>query len=141
MDLFGSYWLGLTDIKKNPSGLEWTDGSILDYLNFENQSETIGKCIMIKRLEDPNVIKTVHDNFGSVFRIDYILQEGNIITEFDSTTTFNTYYRDENTIYDNTNINGDKVEIQPDGSVPFTNGWGWTFSTNRVKWSAEDCST
>jgi hypothetical protein len=66
---------------------------------------------MIKRLEDPNVAKTVLDN-GSVYRIDYFSQEGSIITEFDSPTTFKTYYRDENTIYDNTDVvNGDKVEI------------------------------
>jgi hypothetical protein len=68
MDLAGSYWLGLTDIKKTPSGLEWTDGSLLNYLNFENQSETKGKCIMIQRLEDQNVSTDVVANTGKFFR-------------------------------------------------------------------------
>jgi hypothetical protein len=33
MDIFGSYWLGLNNIKK--TGLEWTDNSVFKYSNWE----------------------------------------------------------------------------------------------------------
>jgi hypothetical protein len=63
MEMHGSYWLGLTDIHRKSSGLEWTDASPVDYSNWEYQSNNTGKCVMIKRLEDPKVSFTRPDGW------------------------------------------------------------------------------
>ena len=82
MGFIGNYWIGLTDIYKKASGLEWTDLTPLDYQNWQpndadsNLNNSTGKCGMIKRSDDAWITTKIYWANGSVYNVLVKVEEG-----------------------------------------------------------------